>query len=406
MNAKKTADICRQIHQRLEAQHIRCFRGRKEPLLLISTQYPGVWLEHVYDSVMYARLDSSKLYLAKNTLSLFLEYQRPDGQLPCYVWDGNLIPQPPEKLVGYSQIQECVSFGRLCLEVFSLDGDRTLLEKCYRGVTRWIGWLERNRMTLGMGLIEMFCGYDTGHDNSGRLEGIACKGSVVMDGQIMDAAVPPPVDGITPILAVDMNCNFYRDILSAARMADILGLESKHWYEKAAAVKEALFRHCYDPADAFFYDTDRQGRKRRVLSCTVFHLFMEGFLDPRTDAGVIEEIYRRHIKNEAEFWTPCPFPSVAACDPSAKNHVDFNSWGYFSQALIALRCTLWMDHYGFGADFDILCEKWLEALTDCFDDFKLGQELDPFTAKPSRSSQWYSSCMLFYLYAAKRLGVV
>ena len=35
--------------------------------------------------------------------------------------------------------------------------------------------------------------------------------------------------------------------------------------------------------------------------------------------------------------------------------------------------------------------------------FKLGQELDPITGKPTKSSQWYSSCMLMYLYAAQRL---
>ncbi len=55
---------------------------------------------------------------------------------------------------------------------------------------------------------------------------------------------------------------------------------------------------------------------------------------------------------------------------------------------------------------DALCEKWLEAWTRCYDSFKLGQELDPFTGEPSACSEWYSSCMLFYIYAARRLAIV
>ena len=58
-----------------------------------------------------------------------------------------------------------------------------------------------------------------------------------------------------------------------------------------------------------------------------------------------------------------------------------------------------------SADFDIVCEKWLKAWSRCYDEFKLGQELDPITGKPSVSSEWYSSSMLFYWYAAKRLHI-
>ncbi len=50
-----------------------------------------------------------------------------------------------------------------------------------------------------------------------------------------------------------------------------------------------------------------------------------------------------------------------------------------------------------------LAENAAEARTEHFDLLKLGQELDPFTGVPSRSSEWYSSTMLFYLYAARRI---
>lgn len=41
--------------------HIACFLGMEKPLFLLSEQYPGLWLEHVYDS-------------AGNAIHLFIDY--------------------------------------------------------------------------------------------------------------------------------------------------------------------------------------------------------------------------------------------------------------------------------------------------------------------------------------------
>ena len=95
---------------------------------------------------------------------------------------------------------------------------------------------------------------------------------------------------------------------------------------------------------------------------------------------------------------------MAICDPSCKDHAEKNCWGYYSQGLIALRCTLWMDEYGLSKELDRLCEAWTETLTKHYDTLKFGQEIDPITGIPTDCSEWYSSTMLFYLYAARRLG--
>ena len=50
-------------------------------LFLISNTYPGVWLEHVYDAVCWARLEPSMAYVARSQVRLFLENQKEDGQL-------------------------------------------------------------------------------------------------------------------------------------------------------------------------------------------------------------------------------------------------------------------------------------------------------------------------------------
>ncbi len=406
MDIQKINEIAKLATDRMKNVHIGCFKGMTKPIFMISDQYPGVWMEHLYDSVMYARLFPGENEYMKNVIELFIDHQTASGQLPCYIWNKARFPEGTDVL-GYGQIQEVVSFASICLKAYEILKDKAFLEKCYNSAMRWVAWLEQNRMTLNKGLIEMFYGYDTGHDNSGRLDGMSYHGNYAVDRVVQNAGILPPDAGAAPIIAVDMNCNFYGNLISLAEMALILDMneDSLKWKAKAADVKKRLFDICLDRNDAFFYDVDKNGNKRKVMSCTVFHLFLEKVLDKNKDAELIKDIYARHLKNPDEFWTPYPFPSVANNDPSTKGHVDNNCWGYYCQMLIYLRCTLWMDDYGFGKDLDYICEKVLNSWTEHFNEIKLGQELDPITGVPTRSSEWYSSCMLFYVYAKRRVGV-
>ena len=202
-----------------------------------------------------------------------------------------------------------------------------------------------------------------------------------------------------------MNCNFYATLTALSQMAKELDLpeQADDYKDQAAKVKDRLFELCFNKEDCFFYDVDKNKNQRKYRSSTIFHLFMEGVLDKNDDKELIEQIYRRHISNADEFATPYPYPSMAINDPSCEGHDIRNCWGYYSQGLIALRATMWMEKYGFGDEFDDLCRKWVQAWTEHFDTMKMGQELDPITGIPTRSSEWYSSTMLFYLYAAKKL---
>ena len=386
LHSEKIREICRIASERIRTVHIGCFRGTDKPLFLISETYPGIWMEHVYDSVFYASRHPEYLYLAENTVNLFMDRQTDEGQLPFAVMRSGET--------RYAQIQECVSFYTLCLEVWRMNRDPAFLRKAYESGKKWDAWLRRYRMT-------------TGHDNSGRLEGMACPGNYSLNGVEQNAGTLSPDDGITPILAVDMNANFYANEQALAEMARLLGREDEAavWTASAALIKARLFERCYSEEDAFFYDVDRAGNFRKYKSSTIFHLFLEKVLDPAEDRTLIERIYREHLKNPDEFWTPYPFPSMAVNDPSCAHHAARNCWGYYTMGLIVLRCTRWMDAYGWGKDFDVVCGKWLEAWTRCFDTVPLGQEIDPITGDPTPCSPWYSSGMLSYLYAAERLGL-
>ena len=411
MNYHKIKEICRIIENSIEEKHIGKLNGADKDIFLIGEAYPGVWLEHVYDSVMYAKLFPEKgKSIAKNTIEFFIEKQTEQGQLPCYIFNREKCPHLAEKdLVGYAQVQECVSFGSLCYEAYEMLSDKAFLEKCYNCVEKWVLWFENNRMTQKLGLVEMFVGYDVGHDNSLRLEGLTYTGNYSVDGILQNAAVLPPDSGASPILAVDMNCNFYGNLVSLSKMASALKMKDKSemWKAKAEKYKKLVLEVLFDKEDCFFYDVDNHGNMRKIKSCTIFHPFMEKLLDKNEDKELCEKLYSLHIKNTEEFWTEYPFPSIAVNDKAFEKTTEFNCWGYFTQGLIALRTTRWMDEYGKQTDLDTICAKWLDAWTSCFDEVEFGQELDPFTGKaPTKLAKWYSSTVLFYLYSAKRLGFV
>ena len=67
---------------------------------------------------------------------------------------------------------------------------------------------------------------------------------------------------------------------------------------------------------------------------------------------------------------------------------------HFSRPLIA---PAWMNENEMRKNMRL----WLDAWTAS--ELPFGQELDPFTGAPSVCSPYYSSTMLFYLYAAKEL---
>jgi len=375
------------VLDRIHSHHLRTWNGLDGNIFFISDAYPGVWLEHVYDGVAWADYCPEQHEVSRNQVRLFLNWQKPDGQLPCYVWATK---------TGYTQTQECVSFGSLCLDACSQNPqDTALLSDCYKACAAWDAWLCQNRMTLGTGLVEMFCGYDTGHDNSGRLNGLKYPGNICAD-----AAVPPADDDALPILAPDMNAVFFGNRMALAQMAGMLGLpeEAAVWRAKAQDVKKKLFEICYNEQDQFFYDVDRQGVQRKVKSISITNLFTEGVLD--RDLG--DQIFERYLHDPHEFWTPYPFPAVSISDPTWVQNLPGNSWGFYSQGLTALRTLRWMEKYGRANEMEEIMAKWVSAWSQSTTT-PFGQELHPITGQPSESSAWYSSCMLYFLHAIRRL---
>lgn len=404
----------KQIIDRIQTEHIRTTPGHEGRLFLISTAYPGYWLEHLYDSLAWAKLFPEDKDLPTSQVRLFLENQREDGKLPSYILDNEILSRSPGLCqaytgsdtcapgltVRYGQLQECVSAASLCLEAWEQDPAADL-EWYYACCCKWDEWLCRNRMTRGLGLVETFCGFDTGHDNSSRFNSMRYPLGLCTMQSDMPAGYPVDCD-TAPLLSPDVNAVFYGNRIALGRMADLLGRqqEAEYWKRKAADVKKRLIELCFDPKSYFFYDLDKHHHKIPVKSVSVTSLFCEHVLDQ----DMADEIYRRYFANPTEFGTPYGFPGVSISDPTWLPNGKGNAWGYYAQGNVALRTTRWMEYYGKEKQMCKMMEAWLRAW--CRPGIlHFGQELHPITGEPSECSEWYSTTMLYLLHAMRKLGL-
>ena len=343
--------------ERLNGFHLRQIANSAGPVVLISTTYPGVWLEHAFDGLCYAKLfdeEPGAKQVAENQMLLFIENQLPDGHLPYKVLDKSVENEnyASQNVLGFKQLQECVSFGTLCLETYRLTQNGEFLRKAYKALQGWIRWQTQNRMTLNRGLVETFCVYDTGHDRSQRLYGVP---NTCLDAEGKEYVA----DGVLPLISPDVNAVFYGNMRALAEMAQILGeadIAAKATTE-AENMRQRMFELLYDESDDFFYDVDRNLEKRRIKSISITNVFTEKVLDREQ----FESIYNKYFLTPEYFGTPYPFPSLSFDDALRLGHAPSNCWGYYSQALTTLRAQRWMDSYGKTDDYNNMLEKWVNV---------------------------------------------
>lgn len=350
------------------------------PVLIEGGVYPGIWLEcGPLESAVYGRFFPE---VAIASHQIFFHYQREDGWLPYNVRADNRV--------GFSQIQMVVPIAATAWETAQATGREDFLLQAYTACGRWDAWLMANRSTRGTGLCELFCEYDTGHDNSPRVRGLprACP-----DGDARNCADVRKL----PWLAPDLSATVYGGRVALAAMASALGrrVEADAWRERAETLRAEIVRLCYDAEDAFFYDVDRDGNFIRVRGDVITRVFGEHVPDQQ----LFEQIYQQHIKDPQAFWTPYPLPSIAANDPSFDRSLPLNSWGGATQALTALRAPRWMLHYGKEDDLRHLMTRWVTALLRA-DGFQ--QQMNPWTGEFS-TSPGYSPAMCVFIDFVDRL---
>jgi hypothetical protein len=387
------------------AGNLRRAPGYTQPLLFEGSTYQGIWLEcGPHEGLVYASLadvipaaagaaadnQPSPVRTAVNNHMAFFLNQRPDGQLPANV-------KTTEN--GFGQIQMVVPIAATALELFHITRDEAFLSVAYSACSRWDAWLRQYRDTRRTGLVEGFCTYDTGHDNSPRWAGIPNR---CPDG---DARKCPPVASL-PRLCPDLSATVYGGRVALAQMAKALGrsAEADRWRNDAETIRQLIIDKLYSPEDAAFYDLDAQGKFVRVRSDVISRVLGEHVLNvaDRRDKAIFEAVWKRQLHNPAAFWAPYPFPSVAMDEPTFVRPIPRNSWGGASQALTALRATRWMAHYGKSAELRQLMRQWCFAIARS-DDFR--QQMDPLTGEFTLPDPGgYSPAALVFLSFARELG--
>jgi hypothetical protein len=380
---------------------VKRFASLADPVLPISDEYPGLWLESApYDGLQFLRLLDGDPAVAEANVECFFKHQRPDGQLPCYILDAE-HPHTPHylelgaKLVNYSQIQELVPLAWVALEMFKITKNEEFLLRAYSACSRWDAWLVANRMTRGEGVFEIFCEFDMGYDFSPRAHdgGIpkACPGSEARNC---------PDAGCLPLLAPDLSAVVYGSRKALAEMAGLLGRPNDQttWLTKAEELRSAIYAKCWDEEDDFFYDVDAWGDFRRYRTIHITHLLSEGVV---TDAH-FDRIYERYIKSPDHFWTQFPLPSVSISDPSFSpdGHQIPNNWGYWSNGPCMYRLSRWMTKNGRQEDLKWIMSRWLEAAEQRWPE-DVTQAIDPFSGEWSPASPNHSNTLFFLIEAAQ-----
>lgn len=354
------------------------------PVLIEGSSYRGVWMECApYEALVYRKFRPD---VARNTHLGFFALQRPDGQIPANI-----------KLagVGFGQIQMVTPIAATAWELARATGDDELLQTAYAACARWDDWLMRWRNTRGTGLVEGFCTYDTGMDNSPRWAGAPnqCPDA--------DARRLPAAPGL-PRLCPDLSATTYGGRVALSAMAAALGrpAEADRWRAKAETLRGLILSKLYSTADADFYDLDADDRFVKIDCDVLSRVCAEHVVDqPLFDA-----LWTRRLHDPHGFWAPWPLPSVSLDDPRFVRPIPPNSWGGASQALTALRAGRWLDHYGRSAEFAGLMGRWCEAIQR---DPSFRQQVDPLTGEfTAGDAPGYSPCALVMVDFTWRLAGV
>jgi hypothetical protein len=382
------------------SSNLRLVPAFKKPVLVEGSVYPGIWQEcGPHEGLVYGTLSqyitqtetsSTPLQVAGNNHMAFFSLQREDGQLPAAIKMSD---------TGYGQIQMVVPIAATAWELFQLTGDDELLVTAYKACSRWDAWLREYRDTRKTGLVEGFCTYDTGHDNSPRWAGIPnrCPDA--------DARKFPPLPGM-PRICPDLSATVFGARIALAQMANALGKgdEASRWQQDAETIRQLIITKLYSPEDAAFYDLDTDNKFIRVRSDVISRVLGEHVLK-RTDAkdkAIFDAIWTRQIHNPKAFWAPFPLTSIAQDDPTFVRPIPRNSWGGATQALTALRAPRWMPHYGKQAELNHMMQQWVEAISR-HTEFR--QQMDPLTGDfTQKDPSGYSPAALVYLDYIRRLS--
>jgi len=360
-------------------------------LLVEGGGYLDVWLEtQAMGGAMYGKRN---LKVALENQLIFMDCQRADGRLPGVIrgtevtlahgWDKSDARLPPGhvyvpelKVTAYYAVLQSHCFPSPALDVYYLIGrDKQYLERLYRALERYDDYLWRTRDSNGDGILELWCVYDNGEDNSTRCAGEPHCWPYDEAPRAGVADRPVPEGMRMPYQSMDVMGWSYEGRRTLAEISAELGNgKEAYWQERADDVRQRLVRSLWRPEKCACYDRDKDGRFMDVLlhnnlRCMWFRAFTQEMAD---------QFVQFHLLNPDEFWTPMPLPSIAANDPLFRN-ARGNNWSGQPQGLTFQRAIRAMENYGHFAELTRIGETFLRTVGKTR---RFRQQYDPFTGEP------------------------
>ncbi|NHN32362.1 MGH1-like glycoside hydrolase domain-containing protein [Paenibacillus agricola] len=354
--------------------------SEERPILHEGGIYLGCWLESTgtINAELLSRFIPS---VSEASYECFADFQLEDGQMPYKI---------TEHGAAYRQIQMVTPLARSVWNHYLLNGrNKSFLRKMYQAIARFDEWLVTYRNTRGSGCVEAFCTFDTGHDLSPRFWHIPDT------PHLDDARQYNPDSPVLPLLAPDLTANVYCQRLYLQRMAEELGESGTDWNAKATDSLNSLFKYCFDEADAFFYDLDRNDKLVRVQSDVLLRVLACEV----GDREFFDNALRRYLLNTRKFFAKYPFTSMAMDDPRFDPMSSYNSWGGPTNFLSLIRTPHAFEYHGRFVELTWVILPILSAFMGVE---RFAQALSPWTGKEG-FTQTYSPAILCLVDFVERL---
>ncbi|NOV02248.1 MGH1-like glycoside hydrolase domain-containing protein [Paenibacillus planticolens] len=354
--------------------------GSDKPILHEGGIYLGCWLESTgtINAELLSRFIPS---VSQTTYELFADFQREDGLMPY-----KLTAAGP----SYRQIQLVTPLARSVWNHYQLNGrDQAFLRKMYAAMARYDVWLQTYRNTRGSNAVEAFCTFDTGHDLSPRFW------HVPDTPHRNDARSYNPDSPILPFIAPDLTANVYCQRLYLAKIAEELGESGQPWLDKAEISLNSLFQYCFDEADQFFYDRDKNDELVRVQS----DILLRVLACEVGDQAFFDQALNKYLLNTRKFFAKYPFTSMAMDDPRFDPSSSYNSWAGPSNFLSLIRAPHAFEHHGRFVELTYVLYPIMAAFHKMT---RFAQTLSPWTGDEG-FTQTYSPAILCMLDYVERL---
>ena len=283
--------------------------------------YDAHWLwDACFHSFGLAKFDPK---LAKDSLLILIESQKPDGRIPMFTTPGFHKPEATQApLLAWA-----------VWRLYEKTGDKALIQAAYPVVARFNRWWFRKRDADGDGLCE-YVRQESGWDNSPRWD----------HGQVA---------------AADLNAFLYAQMRFLACMADKLNrpTEAGRWRAKAEQHADRVVEALYSPRDNCFWDIRCKTRRfSRVLTPACFMPLWAGVPFPEAKA---RRMIERYLLSSNHFFSKIPFPVVAY---SSEKYDAGNYWRgpvWFNIAYFMLGI---LDRYGYHNERDLSRDRLLKLI--------------------------------------------